>query len=66
MHIGPGQLFDNGVVHLPKTNTNRTPGLELVGISRDNDINCLAIGIILQDMNIMSIRKSDTTPAYEK
>ena len=43
INIVPDQLFDNGVANLPKTNTNRIPGLELVGISRANDINCLAI-----------------------
>ena len=66
MHIGPGQLFDNGVVHLPKTNTNRTPGLELVGVSQANDNKYLAIDKILYDKNIISIRKSVTKIAYEK
>ena len=43
MTIGPGQLFENFVVHLLKTNANRTPRFEQVGISRANDINCLNI-----------------------
>ena len=32
--IGPDQLFDNVVIYSSKTNTNRTPGFELVVISR--------------------------------
>ena len=49
-----------------KTNTNRIPGLELVAISRANNINYLATGNRLQDTSTLSTRKIGTTPVYEK
>ena len=57
MTISPSKLFENVVVYLPNMNTNRTSGLKLVEISRASDINCFAVGNILQDMKIMYIKR---------
>ena len=66
MMIGPGQLFENVVIHLPKMNTNRTPGLKLVGISRANDISCLAVGSKFHGIKIWRINLHVTSVIWEK
>ena len=64
--VDPDHFFDNVVLHLSKTSANRTPGLELVGISIANGINYLVICKRSHVMNIISIRKLDKIPTYEK
>ena len=66
MTVGPGQQFEKVVVHLPEGTHNKTPGLELVGISRAMNPSCFAIGNLTANISTLSIRKIGTTKAYDK
>ena len=55
MTIGKNEIFTKVVLYLPDSESGgrRTPGSELVGMSRAKDLSCLAIGNESQNLSIL-------------
>ena len=65
MTIGPGQQFEKVIVYLPEAGTRTIPGLELVGISRAMNPECLAIGNESSSLSEFHIKKIGSSAAYD-
>ena len=53
------------ILHLPPSNSRTAPGLELVGASRVDHPDCIAIGNKLSDLSKNQLFKIGQTPAYQ-
>ena len=55
------------VLHLPDSESGgrKTPGSELVGMSRAKDLSCLAIGNESKNLSIQDIQKIGATKSYD-
>ena len=65
MTVGQGQPFPSLVLHLPDKNTRSAPGIELVGASRVNHPDCLAIGNKTSELSKQQLQRIGRTPAYQ-
>ena len=66
MTIKENKIFTKLVLYLTDSESGgrRTPGSELVGMSRANDLSCLAIGNESKNLSIQDIQKIGNTKAY--
>ena len=67
MTIGEKEIFTKVILYLPDSESGgrRTPGSELVGMSRAKDLSCLAIGNESKNLSIQDIQKIGNTKAYD-
>ena len=66
MTIGENEIFTKVVLYLPDSLSGRkTPGSELVGMSRAKNLNCLAIGNESKNLSVQDIQKIGRTQAYD-
>ena len=66
MTIGESEILTKVVLYLPDSLSGRkTPGSELVGMSRAKNLNCLAIGNESKNLSVQDIQKIGRTPAYD-
>ena len=67
MTIGENEIFTKVVLYLPDSESGgrRTPGSELVGMSRAKDLSCLAIGNESKNLSIQEIQKIGATKSYD-
>ena len=66
MTIGENEIFTKVVLYLPDSLSGRkTPGSELVGMSRAKNLNCLAIGNESKNLSVQDIQKISRTQAYD-
>ena len=66
MTIGENEIFTKVVLYLPDSESGgrRTPGSELVGMSRAKDLSCLAIGNESKNLSLQDIQTIGATNAY--
>ena len=65
MTIGENEIFTKVVLYLPDSVSGRkTPGSELVGMSRTKNLNCHAIGNESKNLSLQDIQTIGATTAY--